>query len=723
VTLSFGSLEAEMLAGIFVSYTSSDRDWAFWIGKELEKLGHTPYIHDWEIRAGEDIVKWMEERLGKADHALLVVSSKYFEGEYSNWERRSAEWAMQRRPGFALPVYVEKCEEPLLLANFKRCDLYRLDEDRARAALAAYLKEPAPPEVAPFPVRARPAQAPPRSPDVVPFPGKPAKPLDSPPETAAASRGAPAVTAIAPGQMKAHIVGGGFGGLAAAALLIQNAGVPGQDITIYETDDGLGGGFFLSGNAQSGYNLPGSLFDKEFRCAFALLARIPTRADPNISVTDQFFAFNRKHPFIDQMHIVDRDLRRVHDPLRYGLTLADGMTLAKLSLTSEASLDGQLIKDWFPQRFFDTEFWLLWSTIVKSLPQHSAIEFRRYIHRFIFLLHDMSIVGQALRSPFNQNEALIKPLVAWLRPRGVNFLTEAFVRDIGFAPSPQMTVNRLDYERDSATRSVAIGPKDIVLVTIGSQAADLSVGSMIAAPKLIDTGRSWALWKRLSTEHKGFGNPDAFFGADRIADSCWVTFTVTTTGAEFIDQTIKLTRNDLESGARLILKDSSWVLSLSIFREREIRDQPEGTFVWWGYGLFPQRNGDFVKKRMDRCTGAEILQEVLFHLRFDQKEAIIQSSICNPCNLPYVNNIWLPRKSGDRPPVIPQGATNLGLIGQYVEVPQDVAFTIEYSTRTAWEAVYRLVKRGPPPPDVYQGQFDLQGVWAATKMFVGLTKT
>jgi oleate hydratase len=34
--------------------------------------------------------------------------------------------------------------------------------------------------------------------------------------------------------MKAHIVGGGFGGLAAAAYLIRNAGVSGQDITIYE---------------------------------------------------------------------------------------------------------------------------------------------------------------------------------------------------------------------------------------------------------------------------------------------------------------------------------------------------------------------------------------------------------------------------------------------------------------------------------------------------------
>ena len=58
--------------------------------------------------------------------------------------------------------------------------------------------------------------------------------------------------------------------------------------------------------------------------------------------------------------------------------------------------------------------------------------------------------------------------------------------------------------------------------------------------------------------------------------------------------------------------------------------------------------------------------------------------------MPYVNNIWLPRKSGDRPPVVPEGVTNLGLLGQYVELEQDIAFTFEYSTRTAWEAVHRL---------------------------------
>src|SRR5215470_5327549 len=63
------------VADIFVSYTSSDREWAFWIGFELEALGHVPHIHEWEISGGADIVAWMEERLQAADHVLCVISN------------------------------------------------------------------------------------------------------------------------------------------------------------------------------------------------------------------------------------------------------------------------------------------------------------------------------------------------------------------------------------------------------------------------------------------------------------------------------------------------------------------------------------------------------------------------------------------------------------------------------------------------------------------------
>jgi oleate hydratase len=519
--------------------------------------------------------------------------------------------------------------------------------------------------------------------------------------------------------MKAHIVGGGFGGLAAAALLIRNADVPGADITIYEADDVLGGGFFLGGSAAGGYNLPGSVFDKEFRCTFDLLKSIPSARNPSISVTEDFFAFNTGEPYQDKAHILDRDGRIVHGP-RFGLSLGDGLSLARVVLTPEAMLDGRRIEEFFSRQFFLTEFWLLWSTLMGSLPQHSVIEFRRYMNRFLYLFPDLSDMRGVMRTPLNQHQFFIEPLVAWLRSRGVNFLTDTFVRDIGFAAVPgRITVNRLDYERRGTPTSVEVALEDLVLVTTGSQAADLSAGSMTEVPGLRPSGRSWALWERLAQGRRDFGNPDAYFGTARIPDSLWVTFTVTDTGPEFVNQIAALTGSEAGLGGLVTLKDSGWVLSLSVFHQPEIIGQPKGTSVWWGYGLYPERNGDFVRKPMTACTGTEILEETLRQLRFDRQLAVIKaSSICVPCYMPYVNNIWLPRSRGDRPPPVPEGATNLGLIGQYVEVPREIAFTIECSVRTAWEAIYRLLERGPAPPPVYQGQYDPRALLAALKVFI-----
>jgi oleate hydratase len=520
--------------------------------------------------------------------------------------------------------------------------------------------------------------------------------------------------------MKAHIVGGGFGGLAAAALLIRNADLPGANITIYEADERIGGGFFLDGSAATGYNLPGSVFDKEFRCTFDLLRSVPSASDPSISVTDEFLTFNTNEPYDDQGHIFDRDGNIVHGP-RFGLSLSDGLCLARVLLTPEAMLDGRAIKEFFVPRFFATEFWLLWSTIMGSLPEHSAIEFRRYMNRFLYLFGHLSDMAGVMRTPINQHQAFIEPLVAWLRPRGVNFLTGAYVQDIGFAPSPdRMTVDRFDYMRGGSATSVAVAPEDIVLVTTGSQAADRSAGTMREAPPPPrSSGRSWALWSRLAQGRPEFGKPEAFFGDASIPLSRWVTFTVTDTGDEFVSRISSLTHSTPGIGGLVTLKDSAWVLSFSIFHQPEILEQPKGTTVWWGYGLHPERTGDFVRKPMDQCTGAEILEETLRHLRFDdQLASIMASSISVPCNLPYVNNIWLTRRQGDRPPPVPMNATNLGLLGQYVEVPREIAFTIECSVRSAWEAIHTLLKRGPPPPPVYQSQFDPKALFDALKVFL-----
>jgi oleate hydratase len=340
--------------------------------------------------------------------------------------------------------------------------------------------------------------------------------------------------------------------------------------------------------------------------------------------------------------------------------------------------------------------------------------------RFLYLFGDLSDMTGVMRTPLNQHQNFIEPLVRWLTPHRVTFLTGAFVQDIGFAPAPErITVDRLDYERGGKATSVTVAPEDIVLVTTGSQAADRCAGSMSEPPRPQPTGRSFALWQRLARGRTDFGKPEAFFGPARIPDSLWVTFTVTDTGSEFVNQMATRTDSQAGRGGLVTLKDSGWVISLSVFHQPEIIEQPKGTSVWWGYGLYPDRNGDFVKKPMTACSGAEVLEETLKQLRFDKQfGSIMASSICVPCYMPYVNNVWLPWSRGDMPPPVPNGATNLGLIGQYIDMPAEIAFTIECSVRSAWVAIRTLLKRGPEPPPVYQGQYDPKALADALKVFV-----
>jgi tetratricopeptide (TPR) repeat protein len=144
------------VAIIFVSYTSQDREWANWIGLELEALGHVPHVHDWEISAGGDIMAWMAQRHNHADHVLCIVSETYLKKPYSGLELHAAQWAaITKRPNFVWPVFIEPCEAPTLLAPLKHCDLSGLGEEDARARLENFVKPAAKPTHAPFPRRSK----------------------------------------------------------------------------------------------------------------------------------------------------------------------------------------------------------------------------------------------------------------------------------------------------------------------------------------------------------------------------------------------------------------------------------------------------------------------------------------------------------------------------------------------------------------------------------------
>ena len=140
------------MADIFVSYTSSDRDWAFWIANELRALGHAPHIHEYEIKGGDDIYAWMEKRHDAADHVLCVVSDAYLKAPYSTLERNAALWqAASKRPGFVLFVVVRPCRLPTLADHIRRCELFGVPEDAARIRFGEFMTTCEAPAAAAFP--------------------------------------------------------------------------------------------------------------------------------------------------------------------------------------------------------------------------------------------------------------------------------------------------------------------------------------------------------------------------------------------------------------------------------------------------------------------------------------------------------------------------------------------------------------------------------------------
>jgi oleate hydratase len=100
---------------------------------------------------------------------------------------------------------------------------------------------------------------------------------------------------------------------------------------------------------------------------------------------------------------------------------------------------------------------------------------------------------------------------------------------------------------------------------------------------------------------------------------------------------------------------------------------------------------------MAECNGEEILRELCGHLRFDLET--VETANCIPCRMPYITSMFMPRMRGDRPLPVPGGSRNLAFISQFVEIPDDVVFTVEYSVRAAQMAVYELldIDRKIPP--------------------------
>ena len=81
--------------------------------------------------------------------------------------------------------------------------------------------------------------------------------------------------------------------------------------------------------------------------------------------------------------------------------------------------------------------------------------------------------------------------------------------------------------------------------------------------------------------------------------------------------------------------------------------------------------------------------------------------------MPYITSMFMPRSPGDRPLPVPANTRNFAFISQFVEIPLDTVFTVEYSVRVAQMAVYQLLNLQRPIPKVSAYDTSLHAKWEA----------
>ncbi|SDE91289.1 oleate hydratase [Cellulophaga baltica] len=491
--------------------------------------------------------------------------------------------------------------------------------------------------------------------------------------------------------IKAYCLGGGLGSLAAAAFMIRDGGMLGSQITIFEKLPSLGGCLDGARLEDGSYSLRGGrmLTTDAYECFWGLFQDIPSIHNKGISVNEETIAFNKKHIAHSQARLVDKN-RHIVDTATMNFTMHDRLEFLTLLEASEEKLGTSKITDWLSPEFFTTNFWYMWQTTFAFEPWHSAVEFKRYLHRFMNEFPRINTLAGVKRTEYNQYDSLVRPLQAWLQEKGVNFELATTVDDIAVEEiDGKVTVISVSVIGPKGAKQVAVAPDDLVIFQNGSMVDASSIGSMEQAPAKITKADSkgWTLWEKLAKGRPDFGNPAPFNTS--IPESFWESFTVTFKTSEFFDKLEKMSGNKAGTGGLVTFKDSSWLMSVVLYNQPHFIGQPDDVFILWGYALYGNRVGDFVPKTMIECNGQEILTELAGHLNFD--DSVFEGAICVPCRMPYITSMFMPRATSDRPKPVPASSKNLAFVSQFVEIPDDVVFTVEYSVRAAQTAVYQLL--------------------------------
>ena len=523
----------------------------------------------------------------------------------------------------------------------------------------------------------------------------------------------------------AYLIGSGLAALSAACFLVRDGQMKGEHVHILEKDPIPGGACDGYKYQDIGYVMRGGReMDNHFECMWDLFRSIPSIEDENHTVLDEYYWLNKDDPNYSLCRATVNRGQDAHTDGKFGLSDKGAMEILQLFMTPDEKLYDKKITDFFDDEVLNTNFWMYWRTMFAFENWHSALEMKRYLQRYIHHIGGLPDFTALRFTRYNQYESMILPMVKYLESFGVQFHYNTKVVNVAFdCAGGKKQATRIDILRDGLEDCIDLTENDLVFITNGGCVENSTIGSQnTAAPYRpeIKEGGGWDLWRKIAAQDPSFGHPDKFCYDPELSN--WMSATVTTLDQKIVPYIKKICKRDpfsgkVVTGGIVTVKDSSWLLSWTLNRQQQFRDQPKDQLCVWVYGLFSDKPGDFVKKPMRECTGKEICMEWLYHIGVptDQIEELATNSANTvPCMMPYIDAFFMPRAAGDRPDVVPEGAVNFAFLGQFAETERDTIFTTEYSIRTGMEAVYTLLNVDRGVPEVWGSVYDIRCLLDAT---------
>lgn len=523
----------------------------------------------------------------------------------------------------------------------------------------------------------------------------------------------------------AYLIGSGLAALSAACFLVRDGQMPGDHIHILEKDSHPGGGLDGDYLPGVGYVMRGGReMDNHFECMWDLFRSIPSIETKGISVLDEYYWLNKKDPNYSLCRATVNRGQDANTGKSFGLSDKGSLEIMQLFMTPDEDLANVKITDIFDDEVFNTNFWMYWRTMFAFKDDQSALEMKRYMQRYIHHIGGLPDFTALRFTKYNQYESMVLPMVSYLKDHGVNFRYGVKVTNVLFdIHDGKKQAKTIVLESESGEEKISLTENDLVFYTNGSNVENSTYGSQTKATGMdgeIHPGGTFDLWRKIAAQDTSFGRPEKFCMDPE--DSNWVSATVNTLDEKILPYIRRICKRDplsggVVTGGIVTVRDSAWLLSWTINRQPQYRSQPEGQVLVWLYGMFSDRPGDYVRKPMRDCTGAEICEEWLYHLGVPEdqiEELATKSANTVPVMMPFASAYFQPREEGDRPEVVPEGSVNFAFIGNFAETPRDTVFTTEYSIRTGMEAVYTLLNVDRGVPEVWGSVYDLRDLLDAT---------